>query len=61
MLSLMKDLEHIHRQRQRMLVAVALIGLGLLFVTMLTAGSRPASAEEILEITLKPAIPPLRR
>jgi len=54
MLSLMKDLEHIHRQRQRMLVAVALIGLGLLFVTMLTAGSRPASAEEILEIT--PAI-----
>jgi outer membrane lipoprotein-sorting protein len=54
MLSLMKDLEHIHRQRQRMLVAVALIGLGLLFVTMLTAGSRPAGAEEILEIT--PAI-----
>lgn len=47
MLSLMKDLEQIHRQRQRMLVAVALIGLGLLFVTMLTAGSRSASAETL--------------
>jgi outer membrane lipoprotein-sorting protein len=47
MLSFMKDLEQIHRQRQRMLVAVALIGLGLLFVTMLTAGSRSAGAEAL--------------
>lgn len=45
MLSFMKDLEQIHRQRQRMLFAVALIGLGLLFVTVVTAGSRAARAE----------------
>lgn len=44
MIFLMKDFDQNHRARQRMLYAAAVIGLGLLFVTVVTAGSR-AQAE----------------
>ncbi|MBO6633103.1 outer membrane lipoprotein carrier protein LolA [Parvibaculum sp.] len=40
MLALMRDFDQNHRHRQRMLLAAALIGLGLLFVTFLTAGGQ---------------------
>ncbi len=40
MIFLMKDFDQNHRARQRMLYAAAVIGLGLLFVTVLTAGGR---------------------
>lgn len=36
----MRDFDQNHRHRQRMLLAAALIGLGLLFVTFLTAGGQ---------------------
>lgn len=48
MISLMRDLDQNHRYRQRMLLAAALVGLGLLFVAFLTAGGRPARAETSL-------------
>lgn len=44
MIRLMKDFDQNHRARQRMLYAAAVIGLGLLFVTVVTAGGR-AQAE----------------
>lgn len=44
MIFLMKDFDQNHRARQRMLYAAAVIGLGLLFVTVVTAGGR-AQAE----------------
>ena len=44
MIFLMKDFDQNHRARQRMLYAAAVIGLGLLFVTVITAGGR-AQAE----------------
>ncbi|MEP0709316.1 MAG: outer membrane lipoprotein carrier protein LolA [Parvibaculum sp.] len=40
MILLMRDFDQNHRHRQRMLLAAALIGLGLLFVTFLTAGGQ---------------------
>ena len=40
MIALMRNLDQNHRYRQRMLLAAALIGLGLLFVTFLTAGGQ---------------------
>ncbi|MBA4211039.1 MAG: hypothetical protein C0454_16060 [Parvibaculum sp.] len=40
MIRLMKDFDQNHRQRQRMLFAAAVIGLGLLFVTVITAGGQ---------------------
>ncbi|MBX3505782.1 MAG: outer-membrane lipoprotein carrier protein LolA [Parvibaculum sp.] len=46
MIWLMKDFDQNHRQRQRMLYAAAVIGLGLLFVTVITAGSQ-ARAESL--------------
>lgn len=48
MISLMRDLDQNHRYRQRMLLAAALVGLGLLFVAFLTAGGRAARAETSL-------------
>ena len=45
MISLMRDLEQNHRYRQRMLLAAALVGLGLLFLAFLTAGGGAARAE----------------
>lgn len=53
MLFVMKDFDQNHRARQRMLYAAAVIGLGLLFVTVVTAGGRaqaetsPRAAAEI--------------
>ncbi|MBX3508273.1 LolA family protein [Parvibaculum sp.] len=44
MLLAMKDFDQNHRLRQRMLYAAAIVGLGLLFVTVITAGGR-AQAE----------------
>lgn len=44
MMIFMKDVDQNHRARQRMLYAAAVIGLGLLFVTVITAGGR-AQAE----------------
>ena len=41
---IMNNLDRNHRARQRMLYAAAVIGLGLLFVTVITAGS-PVRAE----------------
>ena len=48
MISFMRDLDQNHRYRQRMLLAAALVGLGLLFVAFLTAGGRSARAETSL-------------
>lgn len=45
MISLMRDFEQNHRHRQRMLLAAALVGLGLLFVAFVTAGGGAARAE----------------
>lgn len=46
MIYLMKNLDQNHRARQRMLYAAAVIGLGLLFVTVVTAGG-PVRAEAV--------------
>lgn len=40
MIAFMRDFDQNHRHRQRLLLAAALIGLGLLFVTFLTAGGQ---------------------
>lgn len=50
----MKDFDQNHRARQRMLYAAAVIGLGLLFVTVITAGGRAqaeTAAQAAAEIT----------
>jgi len=44
MISLMRNLDHNHRYRQRLLLAAALVGLGLLFVAFMTAGGGTARA-----------------
>lgn len=54
MIFLMKDFDQNHRARQRMLYAAAVIGLGLLFVTVITAGGRAqaeTAAQAAAEIT----------
>ena len=48
MIAVMSNFEQNHRIRQRVLLAVALVGLGLLFLTFLTAGG-PARAETVAE------------
>lgn len=55
MIFIMRDLDQNHRHRQRMLFAAAIVGLGLLFVTFLTAGGK-ARAETIDEVAKAPAI-----
>lgn len=56
MILLMRDFDQNHRHRQRMLLAAALIGLGLLFVTFLTAGGQ-ARAETTDGMTSTDAAP----
>ncbi len=48
MIAVMSNFEQNHRIRQRVLLAAALVGLGLLFLTFLTAGG-PARAETAAE------------
>lgn len=57
MIALMRNLDQNHRYRQRMLLAAALIGLGLLFVTFLTAGGE-ARAENTDGVTPTTAATP---
>ncbi|PKQ01330.1 MAG: hypothetical protein CVT73_23990 [Alphaproteobacteria bacterium HGW-Alphaproteobacteria-12] len=57
MISLMRDLDQNHRYRQRMLLAAALVGLGLLFVAFLTAGGRSARAEATDGMATVTAVP----
>ena len=57
MISFMRNLDQNHRYRQRMLLAAALVGLGLLFVAFLTAGGRSARAETTDGMTPATAAP----
>lgn len=55
MILAMRDLDQNHRYRQLMLLAAAIVGLGLLFVTFLTAGGQ-ARADAIEGMTETSAI-----
>lgn len=49
----MRDLEHSRRIRQVTLAAAALVGLGILALAIVTAGSREAHAAETVALTTK--------